>query len=125
MEIKPIRSKRDYLAAIKEIERLFDARKGTADGDRLEVLTTLLESYEERHHAVPLPNPIDAIQYYMDSRGLTRRDLEKYLGSRARVSEVLNRKRTLTMEMIRNLHKGLGIPAEVLIQPYRIVKDAA
>jgi len=125
MEIKPIRSKRDYLAAIKEIERLFDARKGTADGDRLEVLTTLLELYEEKHHAVPLPNPIDAIQYYMDSRGLTRRDLEKYLGSRARVSEVLNRKRTLTMEMIRNLHKVLGIPAEVLIQPYRIVKDAA
>ena len=125
MEIKPIKTKRDYLAALKEIERLFDARSGTADGDRLEVLTTLVTAYEEKHHSVPLPNPLDAIQYYMESRGLTRRDLEKFLGSRARVSEVLNRRRALTMEMIRNLHKGLGIPAEVLIQPYRIAKDAA
>ena len=125
MDIKPIRTKRDHLAALKEIERLFNARPGTADGDRLEVLTTLVTAYEEKHHSVPLPNPIDAIQYYMESRGLTRRDLEKFLGSRARVSEVLNRKRTLTMEMIRNLHKRLGIPAEVLIQPYRIVKNAA
>jgi HTH-type transcriptional regulator / antitoxin HigA len=125
MEIKPIRTKRDCVAALKEIERLFNAKPGTADGDRLEVLTTLIEAYEEKHHAISLPNPIDAIQYYMDSRGLTRHDLEKYLGSRARVSEILNRKRMLTMEMIRNLHKGLGIPAEVLIQPYRTVKDAA
>ncbi len=125
MEIKPIKTKRDHAAALKEIERLFDARPDTADGDRLEVLTALISVYEEKHHAVPLPNPIDAIQYYMESRGLTRRDLEKYLGSRARVSEVLNRKRAITMEMIRNLHKGLGIPAEVLIQPYRTVKDAA
>ena len=125
MEIKPIRTKKDYLAALKEIERLFEARSGTADGDRLEVLTTLVTAYEEKHHAVPLPNPIDAIQHYMESRGLTRRDLEKFLGSRARVSEVLNRRRALTMEMIRNLHKGLGIPAEVLIQPYRMAKNAA
>jgi HTH-type transcriptional regulator/antitoxin HigA len=125
VEIKPIKTKRDYAAALKEIERLFDAKPGTAEGDRLEVLTTLVHAYEEKHDAVPLPSPIDAIQYYMDSRGLTRRDLEKYLGSRARVSEVLNRRRALTMEMIRNLHKGLGIPAEVLIQPYRTVKDAA
>jgi HTH-type transcriptional regulator / antitoxin HigA len=125
MEIKPIKTKRDYAAALKEIERLFDAKPGTTDGDRLEVLTALISVYEEKHHAVPLPNPIAAIQYYMDSRGLTRRDLEKYLGSRARVSEVLNRKRAITMEMIRNLHRGLGIPAEVLIQPYRTVKDAA
>ncbi|HWR72419.1 MAG TPA: helix-turn-helix domain-containing protein [Nitrospirota bacterium] len=89
------------------------------------MLTALISVYEEKRHPVPLPNPIDAIQYYMESRGLTRRDLEKYLGSRARVSEVLNRKRAITMEMIRNLHRGLGIPAEVLIQPYRTVKDAA
>ncbi len=125
MKIKPVRTKKDYAAALKEIERLFDAKPGTADGDLLEVLTALIYVYEEKHHAVPLPNPIDAIQYYMESRGLTRRDLEKYLGSRARVSEVLNRKRAITMEMIRNLHRGLGIPAEVLIQPYRTVKDAA
>ncbi len=125
MEIKPIKTKKDYAAALKEIERLFEAKPGTADGDRLEVLTALISIYEEKHHAVPLPNPVDAIQYYMESRGLTRRDLEKYIGSRARVSEVLNRKRAITMEMIRNLHKGLGIPAEVLIQPYRTVKAAA
>ena len=125
MEIRPIRTKKDYLAALKEIERLFDAQSGTSDGDLLEVLTTLVAVYEEKHHSVPLPNPVDAIHYYMESRGLTRRNLEKFLGSRARVSEVLNRRRALTMEMIRNLHKGLGIPAEVLIQPYRISKDAA
>lgn len=125
MEIKPIKTKRDYAAALKEVERLFDAKPGTADGDRLEVLTALISVYEEKHHSVPLPNPIEAIQYYMESRGLTRRDLEKYIGSRARVSEVLTRKRAITMEMIRNLHRGLGIPAEVLIQPYRTAKDAA
>lgn len=125
MDIKPIRTKRDYSIALKEIERLFHSRPGTADSDRLEVLTTLVVAYEEKHYTVPLPNPIDAIRYYMESRGLTRRDLEKLIGSRARVSEVLNRKRPLTMQMIRNLHKGLGVPAEILIQPYRIVKDAA
>ncbi len=125
MEIRPIKTKKDYAAALKEIERLFEAKPGTADGDRLEVLTTLISVYEEKYHAVPLPNPVDAIQYYMESRGLTRRDLGKYIGSRARVSEVLNRKRAITMEMIRNLHKGLGIPAEVLIQPYRTAKAAA
>lgn len=100
--------------------RLFDAKLGTADGDRLGVLTALISVYD-----IPLPNLVDAIQYYMESRGLTRLDLGKYLGSRARVSEVLNRKWPFTMEMIRKLHRGLGIPAEVLIQPYRIVKDAA
>ncbi len=125
MEIKPIKTKRDYEAALKEIERIFDAVPGTPDGDRLEILTTLVDVYEEKHHAVPPPNPIDAIRYYMESRRLTRRDLERFIGSRARVSEVLNRRRPLTMEMIRNLNKGLGIPAEVLIQPYRIVKSAA
>jgi HTH-type transcriptional regulator/antitoxin HigA len=113
------------LLALKEIERLFHVRPGTTEGDRLEILTTLVVAYEEKHHTVPLPNPIDAIRYYMESRGLRRRDLEKFIGSRARVSEVLSRKRPLTMQMIRNLHKGLGIPAEILIQPYRIVKDVA
>jgi HTH-type transcriptional regulator/antitoxin HigA len=125
MEIKPIKTKKDYEAALKEIDRLFAAAPGTREGDRLEVLATLVETYEEKHHRIPPPNPIDAIRYYMESRGLSRSDMEPYIGSRARVSEVLNRKRALTMEMIRNLHKGLGIPAEVLIQPYRIAKEAA
>jgi len=125
MRIKPIKTEADYHAALKEIERIFDAVPGTQEGDRLEVLTTLVEAYEEKHVRIPLPDPIEAILYYIETRGLTRRDLERYVGSRARVSEVLNRKRPLTMEMIRNLHKGLGIPAEVLIQPYRTFKDAA
>ncbi len=125
MEIKPIKTETDYQTALAEIEKLFDAAPDTPEGDRLEVLVTLVEAYEEKHHSIPRPDPIEAILYHMESRGLTRRDLQSYIGSRARVSEVLNRKRPLTMEMIRNLHKGLGIPAEVLIQPYHTFKDAA
>lgn len=125
MEIKPIKSDVDYQEALEEIEQMFDAAPDTPEGDRLEVLTTLVEAYEERHYSIPLPDPVESILYHMESRGLTRRDLEPYIGSRARVSEVLNRKRPLTMEMIRNLHKGLGIPAEVLIQPYDTFRNAA
>ena len=120
MEIKPIRTQRDYKAALAEIERVFEAKPGTPDGDRLEVLSTLVEAYEERHHPVPPPDPVDAILYFMESRGLSRKDLEPYLGSRAKVSEVLNRKRPLSIDMIRRLHAGLGIPAEVLIRPYEV-----
>jgi len=118
MEIKPIKSETDYQNALEEIERLWGAKPDTPEGDRLEVLVTLVEAYEERHYAIPAPDPIEMISYFMESRGLTRRDLEPYIGSRGRVSEVLNRKRPLTLEMIRRLHEGLGIPAEVLIQPY-------
>lgn len=125
MEIKPIKNEADYQSALREIELLFDAAPDTPEGDRLEVLTTLVEAYEERHYSIPKPDPIEAILYHMESRGLTRRDLEPYIGSRARVSEVLNRKRPLSMEMIRNLRKGLGIPAETLIQPYHTFRDAA
>lgn len=126
MEIRPIKTEADYQAALEEIERLFDAAPDTPEGDRLEVLTTLVEAYEEKHYAIPLPDPVEAIEYYMESRGLTRRDLESYIGSRGRVSEILNRKRSLSIEMIRRLHAGLGIPAEVLIQPYeyrRVARD--
>ncbi len=125
MEIKPIKTETHYQAAMKEIERLFAAVPDTPEGDRLEVLTTLVEAYEEQHYRIPLPDPIEAILYHMESRGLTRCDLEPFIGSRARVSEVLNRKRPLTMAMIRNLSKGLRISAEVLIQPYRTMKSAA
>jgi HTH-type transcriptional regulator/antitoxin HigA len=125
MNIKPIKNETDYQAALEEIERLFEAVPDTPEGDQLEVLVTLVEAYEEKHYSIPKPDPIEAILYHMESRGLTRRDLQPYIGSRARVSEVLNRKRSLTMEMIRNLHKGLGIPAEILIQPYHTDKDAA
>jgi HTH-type transcriptional regulator / antitoxin HigA len=120
MEIKPIRTQRDYKAALAEIERVFEAKPGTPDGDRLEILATLVEAYEERHHPIPPSDPVDAILYFMESRGLSRKDLEPYLGSRAKVSEVLNRKRPLSIDMIRRLHAGLGIPAEVLIRPYEV-----
>jgi HTH-type transcriptional regulator/antitoxin HigA len=125
MEIKPIKNEADYQAALEEVDQLFDALPDTPEGDRLEVLSTLVEAYEDKHYNLPMPDPIEAILYHVESRGLSRRDLETYIGSRARVSEVLNRKRPLTMEMIRNLHKGLGIPAEVLIQPYHTFRDAA
>ena len=118
MNIKPIRTKADHRAALAEIDRLFGAAPGTLEGDRLDVLTTLVEAYETQHEPIPVPDPIEAILYYMESRGLSRRDLEPYLGSRARVSEVLNRRRPLSIEMIRRLHAGLGIPAEVLIGTY-------
>ena len=120
MDIKPIRTQRDYKAALAEIERLFDAKPGTPDGDRLEVLATLVEAYEQQHYPMLPPDPVEAIVYFMESRGLSRKDLEPYLGSRGKVSEVLNRKRPLSIEMIRRLHDGLGIPAEVLIQPYQL-----
>lgn len=120
MEIKPIKTKADYQSALNEVERLFEAKPGTLEGDRLEVITTLIEAYEEKHHPIPPPDPIEAIFYYLESRGLTRKDLEIYLGSRSRVSEVLNRKRALSIEMIRRLHEKLGIPAEVLIKPYHL-----
>ena len=125
MKIKPIRTQADYEAALGEIERLFNAKPGTAEADRLEVLSTLTEVYEEKHYALPLSDPIEAILYHMESRGLSRSDLEPFIGSRARVSEILNRRRPLTMEMVRRLHEGLGISAEVLIQPYKTLKDAA
>jgi HTH-type transcriptional regulator / antitoxin HigA len=125
MHLKPIRTAADHEAALVEVERLFDASPQTPEGDLLEVLITLIEAYEEKHHDIPWPDPIDAICYTMESRGLSRRDLEPYIGSRARVSEVLRRKRPLSIDMIRKLHTGLGIPAEVLIQPYSLAKIAA
>lgn len=125
MEIKPIKTGADYRRALKEVESIFQATPGTPKGDRLEVLTTLIDAYEAEHHAVAPPDPIEAILYHLESRGLKRRDLEPSIGSRARVSEILNRRRHLTIEMIRKLHDGLGIPAEVLIRPYKLKETAA
>lgn len=125
MQIRPIETKADHRAALREIERLMDAKPGTPAGDRLEVLTTLADRYESEHEAIEPPDPIEALIYHMESRSLTRRDLEPYLGSRARVAEVLNRRRALTIEMIRKLHEGLGISAEVLIRPYSLRGSAA
>lgn len=120
MNIKPIKTNADYQAALKEIESLFEATPNTPQGDRLEVLVTLVEAFEEQHYAIPAPDPVEAVLYHMESRGLTRKDLEPYIGNRARVSEILNRRRPLTLTMIRRLHSELGIPADALLKSYPI-----
>jgi HTH-type transcriptional regulator/antitoxin HigA len=125
MNIRPIRTTTDYEAVLAEIESLFNAQPNTPEGDRLDVLTTLVEAYEAQAFPIDAPDPIEMIEYFLESRGLNRRALEPYIGTRARVSEVLNRRRSLTLEMIRKLHQGLGIPAEVLIQPYQLHQRAA
>lgn len=119
MDIAPIKTKRDYRQALKEIEGLMDAKRNTPQGDRLDVLVTLVEAYERKHYPLDLPDPIEAIKYHMDQNGLQPRDLIPYIGSRNRVHEVLNRKRALTLKMIWRLHDGLGIPAESLIKVTR------
>jgi len=115
MKIRPIKNNRDYREALKEIDLLMDARPNTSEGDRLDVLVTLVAAWEEKHWPIDSPDPVEAILFAMEHRGLSRRDLEPLIGSRARVAEVLNHKRSLTLPMIRRLHEGLGIPAEVLI----------
>ncbi len=117
-DIRPIRTKADYRAALKEVERLWDAEPGTAAGDRVEVLVTLIEAYEARHFPIPAPDPIAAITFMMEQKGLGRRDLEPAIGSRGRVSEVLTRRRPLTLPMVRKLSALLDIPIAVLAQPY-------
>lgn len=117
MENKPIRTEKQHRAALEEIERLWAARPGTPAHDRLEVLATLVEDYEETHHPVYPPDPVAAIRFRMEQLDLDRRALEESIGSRARVSEVLSGRRRLTLAMIRRLHRQLGIPAEVLIAP--------
>lgn len=125
MNIKPIRSEVDYEAALKTIEQLWDAPQGSPEVDKLDVLVTLVEAYEEKHYPIPPPDPIEAIFHYMESQGLSKSDLEPYLGSQKRVSEVLNRERALSLDMIRRLHKGLGIPADILVQPYTRIDEVA
>lgn len=115
MDIKPIKTEADYDAALREIDRLFDAGENSPEDDRLEVLITLVEAYEEEHYPVPPPDPIEAIKFRMEQQGLTRKDLEPLIGQRGRVAEVLNRKRPLTLPMIRRLSATLKIPADVLI----------
>lgn len=117
MKVTPIKNEAVYTAALAEIDRLMDAVPDTPRGDRLDVLVTLVEAYEREHWSIEPPDPIDAIKVRMEQRGVSRRELEALLGGRNRVSEVLNRKRPLTIDMIRRLHRGLDIPAESLIQP--------
>ena len=115
MTIKPIKTERDYQTALKEIERLWNAKRNTPKGDRLEVLVTLVEAYEQKHYKVEPPDAVEAIKFRMEQPGLKASDLAKILGGRSRVSEVLNRKRKLTVDMMRSLRKRLDIPAESLL----------
>ncbi len=123
-DLKPIRSEADYEDALAEVERLWGSGSGTPKGDRLDVLATLIEAYEEKHYPIDVPDPIDAIKIRMEQQGLTRKDLEPLIGSRTRVSEVLNGRRALSIAMIRRLAAELEIPAEILIRPPRLVSDA-
>jgi len=127
MEIKPIRTKADYAGALREIERVWGAKEGTPEGDRLDVLTTLVEAYERKHFPIDAPDPIVAIRFRLEQQGLDHRALVGVIGGRSRVYEVMKRKRTLSLEMIRRLHERFGIPAEVLIRPVRVSRrrDAA
>lgn len=119
MDIRPIRTKADHRWALKEVERLWDAEPGTLDGDRVDILVTLIEAYEAKHFPISAPDPIAAIEFMLEQKGLSRRDLEPAIGSRGRVSEVLNRRRPLTLPMVRSLSRLLDIPADILAQDYR------
>lgn len=123
MDIKPIKTPLDYKAALKAVESLMDARAESPEGDRLDVLVTLVEDYERKHFPMDLPDAVEAIKFRMEQQGLTRKDLEDIIGTRTRIAEVFNRKRGLSIDMIRRLHDRLGISAEVLIRPSR--RDAA
>ncbi|MDN4165893.1 transcriptional regulator [Cytophagales bacterium LB-30] len=115
MDIRPIKTEHDYNAAIRRIEELWGARKDSPEGDELDLLVTLVEVYEMKHYPIAPPDPIDAIKFRMEQMGLTNSDMVKYLGSQSRVSEILNKRRKLTLGMIKSLYKGLKIPAEVLL----------
>lgn len=116
MDIAPFKTQRDYRRPLKEIEPLMAAKRDTPDGDRLDVLVTLVEAWERKHYPLDLPDPVEAIKYHMDQGGLQPRDLIPFIGSRNRVHEVLNRRRPLTLKMIWRLREGFGIPAESLIK---------
>ena len=115
MEIRPIKNEKDYNDSIRRIEELWGAKKDTQQGDELDLLVTLVESYEMKHYPIAPPDPVDAIKFRMEQMGMTRADMVKYLGSQSRVSEVLNGKRKLTLSMVKSLYKGLKIPAEILL----------
>ena len=117
--IKPIRTEKDYRRALTEAQKLWGARLGTPAGDRLDVLATLIDAYEAAHDPIDPPDPIAAIKFRLEQQGLTRKDLEPLIGTRTRIAEVLNRRRSLSIGMIRRLHKALGISAEILIRPTR------
>lgn len=121
-EIKPIRNDQEHAEALTAVEGLWQAEPGTPEHDRLEVLAMLVDEYEGQRWPIESADPVDLIRYVMEQRGLTRKDLEVALGSRARVSEILNRRRPLTMKMAWHLHRAFGIPADALIKPYDLAR---
>lgn len=118
MNLKPIRTKKDYQQALDRLEVIFGAKKGTDQGDELEILGILIEQYENEHFPIDLPDPIEAIKFRMEQMGYTQTDLARVVGLKSRASEILNRKRKLSLDMIRQLHEKLNIPTDVLIQAY-------
>ena len=118
MKIKPIRNEEDYQNALQRLDEIFDAKKGTEEGDELEILAILVDNYENEHFPIEMPDPIEAIKFRMEQMGMKQKDLAEVFGFKSRVSEILNRKRKLTLEMVRKLNTTLHIPTEVLIQDY-------
>ena len=118
MKIKPIKNEKDYQQALKRLEQIFDAKKGTKEGDELEILSILIDKYESEHFPIEMPDPIEAIKFRMEQLGMKQKDLAEVVGFKSRVSEILNKKRKLTLDMIRKISKTLHIPAEILIQDY-------
>ena len=118
MNIKPIKTKKDYQLAIERLEFIFDAKKGTPQGDELEILSLLVDNYENAHFPIGFPDPVEAIKFRMEQLGYTQTDLANVVGLKSRASEILNRKRKLSLEMIRQIHDRLNVPTEVLIQAY-------
>lgn len=118
MKIKPIKNEKDYQNALNRLEQIFDAKMGTKAGDELEILSILIDKYENEHFPIEMPDPIEAIKFRMEQMGMKQKDLADIFGFKSRVSEVLNKKRKLTLEMIRNLNTKLRIPTEVLVQDY-------
>ncbi len=120
MNIKPIRTDKDYEEALQRVEILMDAKEGTIEFDELEILSTLIENYEAKHFSIDIPDPIEAIKFRMEQKGLKQKDVAELFGNKVRVSEVLNKKRRLTLDMVRNLHDNLNIPYDSLLNRYEL-----
>jgi len=125
MELRPIKTESDYQNALTEIEELFDAEPNSSELDRLDILTTLVEAYEQQHHPIDAPDAISAILYYLEARGLSHQDLAASIGDREQVTAILNKQQPLNLDTIRRLNQDFGIPAEVLIKPYSLSKASA
>jgi HTH-type transcriptional regulator/antitoxin HigA len=124
MKLRPIKTELDYQNALKEIERLFEAEHDSLECNYLDILTTLVEAYEQKHYPIEAPDAISAILYYLEARGLSDRDLEVFVGSQEQVTAILNRQQPLTLDIIRRLNQSWGIPAEILIKPYSLFKTS-